>query len=89
MKIFEVDSDEAAPRFFAGKTEASKHARECAAITGEPVNVVACTVIAGKAGVVALANGPGWQESSEVVYTAKPRRGSREALSADEIDDLM
>lgn len=93
MKIFEVDSDRAVPQFYAGKTEAMKIARECAAGSGESVIVYACTLIPGKAGVVALANGPGWQQSSEIVYTAKPRKSRKEliqpALDEDDVEGLM
>jgi hypothetical protein len=90
MKIFEVrERQGAVQRFYAGKTEAMKQARECAAESGEPVNVLACTIMPGKAGIVALANGLGWQQSSEVVYTAKPRKRSSAQTSDDDIEGLM
>lgn len=98
MKIFEVETDlPQVKKFYAGKTEACKVARECAAICGELVFVNACTLLPGKAGVVALANSLNDLAAVEAVYTAKPRKRSAQTHGAaagchgtdDDIEGLM
>jgi hypothetical protein len=74
MKLYSISSFKADHVYFAGQTEAKKAAREEAALTGDLYEVRWHQLLPGKAGVVALANGPGWCEAEEVICTVKPRK---------------
>lgn len=92
MKIYQVlhhdfSKDGHGVKFFEKKADACREAREYANAQGSPVEVYACDLVPGKAGIVALANQISWCRSEETVYTAKPRKNRKQI--AEDIEGLM
>lgn len=75
MKLFSIEPVLSQPvqRYFGTKGAAMKAAREHANAERDEVEVMEHTLIPGKAGIVALANGPGWAADSVSLKTIKPR----------------
>lgn len=79
MKLFSTQGDNVSMRFFGTKGEAMKAARELAPAYNEPITVTEHELVPGKAGIVALANGPGWCASDNVLKVVKPRKAAKAA----------
>lgn len=80
MKLYSTSNVYTRARYFAGQTEAKKAAREDAIATNEPFDICEHILLAGKAGIAALANGE--FESSELIATIKPRK-ARKAVDTE------
>jgi hypothetical protein len=88
MKIYAVAIDggiNPPQEYWAGKTEASKHARECAKDYGAPAVVFEIELAPGKAGIVELAN----RIIPRGVIVYSTTRRARKAAVADDIEGLM
>lgn len=76
--VFDGHDDKSA--HYATLNEAKRHARRSSQYLCEPVQVMACTVttLPRRRLYAALANGVGWAAKQEVVWTARPRKTSKE-----------
>jgi hypothetical protein len=68
MKIYHACDDEGGGLYFANKGLAVREARQMAKECGGKYEVVEHEVVAGKAGILALANRRGWSQHSKVVF---------------------